>query len=1358
MRAATEKVGVGIVRWQSAFFAAGLVLLLLASSLGGADPLSGSLTGPVSENPRGPHVSVGLSLSATPSSQFVNNSITFIANLTPPSGFGCGSYQPDFCFFNITMGNGAWANSGCSAANSFSYNYGGYPVSGVYYARATVQMFTNSMCSTYMGRGTSALLQENITYAIFPVTLVANVTSTSPTYPVTFTANLTTPAGLGCGVYQPDFCFFNITMGNGAWANSGCSAANSFSYTYGGYPVAGTYYAHATVQLFSDSMCTVRLGAGVGAPLCISASGPACTLAASVLVDPATGWNPLMASFNGSVSGGIAPYAYSWDFGDGSPASSAQNPVHSYTSSGSYTVTFTVADSSGTVLHTTTTVTVTLSQPVLSSFAATPDPVLVGSPTQLSVTAYGGAAPYSYSYTGLPPGCTSQDVATLSCTPTSYGTFQVTLTLTDARTQTVSRTLQMSVNPPQASVYPVTFAETGLASGTTWTVSMNGQTFASGTGTMSFVEPNGTYAYSVGAVSGYTPTPSAGSVTVNGASQTISLLFSAVPVTTYPISFAESGLPSGTTWSVTLAGSTQSATGSIAFTEPNGTYSYTVGSISGYVATPSSGTVAVSGSAVTVTIAFTAAPAQTYSVTFTESGLPAGTLWSVTMNSVSGTSSTASIIFSGQANGNYSYTVGAVSGYTANPSSGSVTVNGANVTVSIAFTPTSSPTYPVTFTESGLPVGMTWSVALGGSTQSATGSISFTEPNGTYSYTVGSISGYAATPSSGTVTVSGSAVAVAVTFTSRNGSLVISSFTASPNPVAINMATTLSVSAQGGTTPYSYSYSGLPPGCISSDTANLSCTPTSTGTYSVMLTVTDSSSPSQTATSSLILTVNSTNNPLTIQSFSASPATISLGGTTDLTVSVSGGTLPYSYVYSGLPSGCGSSNTPSLLCTPSTNGTYGGITVTVSDANGTHATSNPVSFTVTSPGAPTITSATVSPSTIPLGGLAYVNVSVSGGTVPYTYVFSGLPPGCASLSVPDLTCSPSQAGSYGISVSVTGANGQTVRSPVLSLTVQSPPGYPTISTFAASPAVVTLGNRTTLVVSATGGVAPFSYIYAGLPQGCATSDGSSLLCTPTATGQFTILVTVTDSQAHAVSATTPLTVLAAPPSPVKLTSIAITPNPAVVGTSLTLTVTASGGTPPLIFSYAGLPPGCLSRDTSNLACTPTQYGNYRVAVTVMDGDGATAQGSVNLTVDLAVGNPLVFRSFTVSPASLTEGGTTYFNVSVQGGTPPYTYSYSGLPPGCDSADHADIGCIPTAAGTYSVTVTVSDATRHSVSGSVTLSVQAPHNPAQGPGTSTGSGIATSTWVLGGVLAVALGTFVLLFWRRMRGPSRPTASP
>ncbi len=79
----------------------------------------------------------------------------------------------------------------------------------------------------------------------------------------------------------------------------------------------------------------------------------------------------------------------------------------------------------------------------------------------------------------------------------------------------------------------------------------------------------------------------------------------------YPWAFTESGLPSGTTWSVTVNGTTLSNTttsagGRIAFALRNGSYSFAVGAVAGYQDAPSTGSLVMNGSQSATAITFTA--------------------------------------------------------------------------------------------------------------------------------------------------------------------------------------------------------------------------------------------------------------------------------------------------------------------------------------------------------------------------------------------------------------------------------------------------------------------------------------------------------------------------------------------------------------------------------------------------------------------------------------------------------------------------------------------------------------------------------------------------------------------------------
>ena len=370
-------------------------------------------------------------------------------------------------------------------------------------------------------------------------------------------------------------------------------------------------------------------------------------------------------------------------------------------------------------------------------------------------------------------------------------------------------------------LYNLSFVETGLPNGSFWFVELwgnatGGEFNGSSNSTVSFLVPDGAYNFTIsngsngwwacgGGSSGWAPSPAYGTVTVDGASVTVQITFSQPSL--YSLSFAETGLPNGTWWSVAaFNGSTGwfangTNNSSIAFAVPNGTYEFYVANISNgssvYVPSPAVGNVTVNGSAVAVTIDF--ASVALYNVSFLESGLPNGTFWAVVLHGPSAgwgwngsSNSTLGFLLP---NGTYNFTVlnaspgecvHASGVYAPTPSTGSVTVAGANVTVDVTFA--KEATYAVTFSETGLPNGTFWWVELGVGWDPASGTASpawfggnfngsngstvgFTVPDGTYSFVVGLAGNpcnnstvYAPTPENGTVTVNGTDVTVRVTF------------------------------------------------------------------------------------------------------------------------------------------------------------------------------------------------------------------------------------------------------------------------------------------------------------------------------------------------------------------------------------------------------------------------------------------------------------------------------------------------------------------------------------------------------------------------------------------------------------------
>jgi len=240
----------------------------------------------------------------------------------------------------------------------------------------------------------------------------------------------------------------------------------------------------------------------------------------------------------------------------------------------------------------------------------------------------------------------------------------------------------------------------------------------------------------------------------------------------YTVWVNETGLAPSTSWSAIFNGVSESTTGtSLSFTVTAGTYSYQIGTVSGYVASPSSGSVTVSGEfEILVTYSSTVVPPPTkYTVWVNETGLAPSTGWSAIFNGVSESTTGTSLAFSVPA-GTYSYQVGSVTGYSASPSSGSVTIGG-NFEVLVTYTSTVAPPpakYTVWINESGLSAGTSWSAIFDGVQETTTGtSLSFTVTAGTYDYQIGTVAGFTASSTGGSATVGGN-YAIGVTFTTTS--------------------------------------------------------------------------------------------------------------------------------------------------------------------------------------------------------------------------------------------------------------------------------------------------------------------------------------------------------------------------------------------------------------------------------------------------------------------------------------------------------------------------------------------------------------------------------------------------------------
>ncbi|MDE1820857.1 MAG: hypothetical protein KGJ23_12580 [Euryarchaeota archaeon] len=358
---------------------------------------------------------------------------------------------------------------------------------------------------------------------------------------------------------------------------------------------------------------------------------------------------------------------------------------------------------------------------------------------------------------------------------------------------------------------------------------------------------------------------------------------------------------------------------------------------------------------------------------------------------------------------------------------------------------------------------------------------------------------------------------------------------------------------------------------------------------------------------------------------------------------------------------------------------------------------------------PAMTGVSISPSSssLPAGGTTTFTAtpSCSGGVCPPGTTFAwtmnrALGTFNASTgSVVQFTAGATAGITY-LFVNVT-LNGVTTQSVAVPVTISST-SPPSISSFAASPSPIDVGWTSYLNVSASGGTGALSYAYSGLPAGCSSLNVSSLTCTPTVSGSFTVRVYVNDTAAHSATTTASLTVN---PSSGGLTISGFSATPSVVslGSMTTFTVSATGGTGALSFTYAGLPSGCTTSNTASLACTPTVRGSFTVRAYVNDTAARSATATTPLIVNPSSGGPVI-SGFSAVPSALTLGASTTFTISASGGSGALSYAYAGLPPGCGTANSATLTCTPSSTGSFSARSYANDTAARSATAITSLTV------------------------------------------------------
>jgi len=163
------------------------------------------------------------------------------------------------------------------------------------------------------------------------------------------------------------------------------------------------------------------------------------------------------------------------------------------------------------------------------------------------------------------------------------------------------------------------------------------------------------------------------------------------------------------------------------------------------------------------------------------------------------------------------------------------------------------------------------------------------------------------------------------------------------------------------------------------------------------------------------------------------------------------------------------------------------------------------------------------------------------------------------------------------------------------------------------------------------------------------------------------------------------------------------------GTSYSATVSATGGSAPYTWSVStGTPPPGLTLSSAGaLSGVPTTSGSYSFTAQVKDAASHVATYSYAMSVGAGTTTPV---TLSISPSTLANGtaGTAYPSTALtaSGGTAPYTWTQSSIPPGMALSSVGTLSGTPSTAGSYTLAVTAKDAVGNTGTKSYSVTVAA----------------------------------------------------
>ena len=1034
-----------------------------------------------------------------------------------------------------------------------------------------------------------------------------------------------------------------------AWSVSGGGTLTNQTTTSATYntpaSVPAALTATVTATSITDSTKSATLQIKVN-PL------PAVTMTSIAAATAGTAYNAAL-----TASGGTSPYTWSVNPTTLPPGLSLNSSTGvisgTPTGGGGGSFAFKVTDAAGDSA-TSPAINFTVNAPPALTITTPSLPAgVMGTAYSQTLQATGGVAPYKWSYTGsLPAGLSLSSAGVISGTPTGTftGTSNFAATVTDSQTPTNATNganLGIAISAPTLKITPATLPGGTLGTAYNQTLGATGGITPYAWSISVGALPAGlTLNGGTGAITG-TPTGSvtgpinftvkvtdAETPTAQSATAALS-----ITITAAPLSVVTSSLPTG------VDGSNYSTTLQAAGGVSPYTWQVTTGSLPAGL-TLSGNTISGSPTGVGTTFTVTVTDAETPTAQTATKQL------TITVNPA--LSITTATLAAGTVGTSYSQTLAAAGGITP---------------------------YAWAVTSGSLPAGLTLNASTGAITGKPTGpqvgQINFT-------VTVTDSENPAKTANANlSITISAPPLSV-TTLTLPGGTL--------------GTAYNQTLGATGGITPYAWSISvgALPAGLtLNGGTGAITGTPTGsvTGPINFTVKVTDAETPTaQSATAALSITITAA--PLSVVT-SSLPTGVD-GSNYSTTLQAAGGVSPYTWqVTTGsLPAGLTlSGNT--ISGSPTGVGTT--FTVTVTDAETPTAQTATKQLTITVNPALSITTATLAAGTV---GTSYSQtLAAAGGITPYAWaVTSGsLPAGLTlNASTGAITGKPTgpQVGQINFTVTVTDSeNPAKTANANLSITISAP--TLTITTGSLATGVINQSYNASL--SATGGIAPYSWtISAGsLPPGLNLSSSGAITGTDsTQTGTFNFTVQVTDSESPAQTKTKGLSISINNSAPLQITTTGLPAGVINTPDSNSAFLSATGGIQPYTWSISSgsLPPNVtLNASTGQISGTPTSTGTFNFTAKVTDSSSPMETATANLSIT-------VNGTLTITTASVPNGSvSTQYNatVSAGGGIQPYSWNITSgsLPPGLNYGNNNNslsISGQPTTTGSYPFTVQVTD--------------------------------------------------------------------